>query len=207
MEKLTDKDNPNDQVTTKGHLDQDETSAKPSQKGQENEDPNDTTEDQVVTTKGGGHPGQDETSAEPSKKGQEKPFKCSKCTKSYCEKQDLEDHVTHYHLTVCEICHQQFEERNQLRLHMASVHFIKIFDCIKCHRGFMGNIALKTHLKDFHFHCENCNFFAMSKNGLALHINKHKQCQGCKKLFNGSVKAEKHFKDHVKKCLGIVHCN
>ena len=67
----------------------------------------------------------------------------------------------------------------------------------------MGNIALKTHLKEVHFHCENCNFFAMSKNGLALHVNKHVQCEGCKKLFSGNKKAEQIYFAHIKKCLGI----
>ena len=46
-------------------------------------------------------------------------------------------------------------------------------------------------------------FFAMSKNGLALHVSKHVQCEGCKKLFNGSKKAEAIYLAHVKKCLGI----
>ena len=113
MEKLTDEDNPNDpkeDQVTQGIFEfttiaQNETIIEPSKKGQENEDPNDTTKEDQVTAKG--HD-QDETITDESpKKGQEKPFKCSKCTKSYCEKQDLEDHVTHYHLTICEICRQQ----------------------------------------------------------------------------------------------------
>ena len=93
----------------------------------------------------------------------------------------------------------EFEDRQGLKVHMAEAHMINTIDCSRCHKSFMGMEALKIHMKNEHYQCQDCGYISSTLQGLSKHKSSHKQCEHCKIYFNGKH-GVRLFQAHVKRC-------
>ena len=134
-----------------------------------------------------------------TKPKKEKPYKCSKCPCAFTELKQLEVHMTYEHYAFCEVCGIEFEDRHGLKVHMAGAHMINMVDCSRCHKTFMEMEALKVHMKNDHFQCDDCGYISSTLQGLSKHKSSHKQCEHCKLYFNGKH-GVRLYKAHVQRC-------
>ena len=92
---------------------------------------------------------------------------CTKCHEKFNTKDLLAMHMVD-HLFKCDYCHEAFETDAELQNHLEAVHQI---NCQKCTKVFYKKEDIEKHEKDEHHHpCHKCSFVMDSKKDLEDHI-------------------------------------
>ncbi|XP_049922155.1 telomere zinc finger-associated protein-like isoform X2 [Epinephelus moara] len=107
----------------------------------------------------------------------ERPFGCLKCGKRYFRKKNLVAHEVRGCAKVqCSTCHEQFMQKEKLRIHMTKVHgYPKPHTCPQCPKTFLTQGELRLHKAAKHggerrFACEECDHRATTRGSLQMHI-------------------------------------
>ncbi|CAG7729042.1 unnamed protein product [Allacma fusca] len=147
------------------------------------------------------------------KHGGRRNFLCDKCEKAFFTIQDLERHVrvhTNERPFICEFCGRSFTAAIYLRDHLPSHPESNLAKplCKFCGKVFVSSVYLvdheKTHVGDFKFWCDKCNFGATKKFKLDRHMLTHIEtrefeCEPCQKKYKSSLDLKTHNK--------LVHSN
>ncbi len=95
-------------------------------------------------------------------------------------------------LHTCHICHKQFDEQLQLRVHVSKHTVNRNFKCDVCGKAFTYRNYLKQHLRIHsgikQFRCDLCGNQYSTKQVLQIHIRTHTgerpfECEYCHKAF------------------------
>ncbi|XP_064608823.1 GDNF-inducible zinc finger protein 1-like [Liolophura sinensis] len=137
-------------------------------------------------------------------------FSCDQCSKSFCTKYILANHVKSEHLGLkrmflCPTCGKSFTQKHAYLQH-ANVHLgIKPFVCEVCNKAFAYEKSLKEH-KFMHqeaknFVCEICSKAFRQKSALVVHAKIHKPtkdflCSVCSKGFTQKQALLRHERVH-----------
>lgn len=133
----------------------------------------------------------------------EKPFKCSKCPKSFIEKSKLDQHeqLPHDGLRVrggslekrhaCEKCGKKFVSQWKLKRHELFHSGERPWQCEQCGKGFVENNKLMLHKK--FFHSDKDSIDAVHKN---IVRSKKYECSDCNKKFATQWKLKRHSQTH-----------
>ena len=142
------------------------------------------------------------------------PFECDTCNATFFGKNVLKHHMTNFHgissnqekrnLYNCDICNLGFNQVEEMRTHVSSVHEWKKYSlqCGLCDKIFTDQKTLKTHCIEVHgeeksFKCTVCTKkFSFEKN-LKLHIahhdrNKQQKCDKCNETLPNLEKLREH---------------
>ena len=142
------------------------------------------------------------------------PFECDSCNATFFGKNVLKHHKTNFHgissvhekrtLYNCDICNLGFNQVEEMRTHVSSVHERKKYSnqCSLCDKIFTDQKTLKTHCIAVHgeekpFKCTVCTKkFSFEKN-LKLHIahhdrNKQQKCDKCNETLPNLEKLREH---------------
>ena len=133
----------------------------------------------------------------------EKPFKCSKCPKSFVEKSKLDQHeqlphdgsrvksTTQDKRHGCEKCGKKFVSQWKLKRHELFHSGERPWQCDQCGKGFVENNKLTLHKKFFHSDKDSLD---------ALHRivvrSKKYECTDCDKKFATQWKLKRHSQTH-----------
>lgn len=147
-------------------------------------------------------------------------FKCNICTKSFCRKVILDNHLKFVHanpeLFQCERCDKTFKHKHYLKLHLVSHEEKRDFSCSKngCKSSFKTMKHLKEHVKRIHnstnqFICEHCSKVFKRKHHFNQHLKTHMnrrqlKCNYCDKIFNIKSSFNRHTKTHANWQNGIL---
>ena len=145
-----------------------------------------------------------------------KQYKCEECKYLTYRKRCLESHTKLYHRPEeeykelqCMECGKRFHLRENLVLHVRTVHFkIKNFECDICDdRKFSTKVHLENHINNIHkgekdFKCSHCNYAAFMEHRLTEHVNavhlkiRPYKCHKCKeKTFSRKGDLNTHIKN------------
>jgi len=111
----------------------------------------------------------------------DRPFKCSKCPKSFNFKIKWLEHENQHlgnETCICEHCGKEFQAKSRLRIHIKSQHGeTQIFTCDICQRTFPNSSGLarhkKLHLPDNPYMCSTCGKTFKLQNYLTIHMWSH----------------------------------
>ncbi|XP_072396062.1 zinc finger protein 711-like [Diabrotica undecimpunctata] len=125
-----------------------------------------------------------------------KKYKCDLCSKFFCSKRDLQNHLN-VHANIknfaCEICNKPFRTKESVRKHMPIHSEKRPFECPLCDKRFKKQSILRkhsfTHSKVRQFACDLCEKTYKTKESLRVHKIAHhqrrkKKCKICKKTFH-----------------------
>lgn len=129
-----------------------------------------------------------------------KNFECDECSRSFCQIDNLKDHLVRIHRDNnqkfnCSQCDKTLSSKSSLKDHIKTHLNEKIFCCFKCGKMFSRNSGLKRHLNEFHssdphiYHCHLCPKTFKTLSYLRTHVTmQHNSdtiysCEICSKTF------------------------
>ena len=106
-------------------------------------------------------------------------FKCSKCSKSFVNKDLYVGHMSKHDgtkLFSCGLCSKRYQYRNNLKNHMVKHHREKDYKCDHCEMCFSTNKDLQNHVNGKHSQLETyrCDCGKRFRWRSSLHYHRHK---------------------------------
>lgn len=136
-------------------------------------------------------------------------FACEFCSKRFCKKQQLENHLKiHKNIRnfACDYCPKRFIHKQQMQNHVKTHTGEKNFRCEYCSKQFIHKQQLENHIKthtgEKNFECETCNKKFTLKQQLQNHIKIHLGikpfgCDLCDRRFTLKQQLNNHTKTHL----------
>ncbi|XP_055910627.1 zinc finger protein 91-like [Eupeodes corollae] len=127
-----------------------------------------------------------------------KPFKCSKCSKTFTRRGHLKRHFLSHDLKkkfICNICSKRFSRKDHLKSHMNKHDPTKAFKCEICDRSYFRAGMVRKH-KEMKHNMQN----------LPQNIDKPEHCKVCNKTFSTKAYLQKHMNMHTNKSFKCKIC-
>uniref|UniRef100_A0A336M1L2 CSON007779 protein n=1 Tax=Culicoides sonorensis TaxID=179676 RepID=A0A336M1L2_CULSO len=142
--------------------------------------------------------------------GKEKKINCELCQQQFFDKYSLEVHIRSKHTLLkpftCTHCNKSFCDRRLLKSHEKIHSNVKDYICSMCNQGFKHRGTLVAHLRNHTlerpFTCHICNSGFKQKSHLNKHLlihigEKPYVCNICQKRFTASSSLKSHEKIHT----------
>nr|CAI5857394.1 unnamed protein product [Callosobruchus analis] len=130
---------------------------------------------------------------------------CDVCGKTFKLLSILKNHKTYAHTDArnykCDMCDSKFKTKSTLKVHEKRVHLKKMEKfCQHCGEGFILDCELREHQRIKHdkilYSCSDCDKKFVSKSGLWLHLENHRDsqytCSFCTKIFKFRRQLRRH---------------
>ncbi|XP_065086578.1 transcription factor grauzone-like [Ochlerotatus camptorhynchus] len=139
----------------------------------------------------------------------EKPFKCTKCPRSFAKDYQLKCHIVRHVAVECPKCGRIMSSRLSLRDHLIKMHSEvgqRLMVCDTCGKGFRSKTSFQRHVllhqgvtQENRIQCNLCSRWLINKMGLKKHIRtQHTEvgeifvCADCGKIAPNSAALQQH---------------